>query len=141
MNTLLCATVIIALFGTITSAYPSFDTKSTFVEVEDALWVRIPKTFVASSDIETENSDESKLLEHSRNRRSPGDDRTKIYAEGSHDRRGGTNVYVQGQHRVWQSENKMNEIHANGQFGQHFGGPGGRSPPSYGGGLTFTRRF
>ncbi|XP_055308251.1 uncharacterized protein LOC129572333 [Sitodiplosis mosellana] len=135
MNTLLCATVVIAVFGAIASAYPSFD------EVEDASWNRIPKTFVTSSDMEIENQDEVKPLEHDRSRRSPGDDRTKIYAEGSHDRRGGSNIYVQGQHRVWQSQDKKNEIHANGQFGQHFGGPGGRSPPSYGGGLTYSRRF
>lgn len=137
----LCITVVIAVFGAIASAYPSFDMESSVVEVEDALWIRIPKTFIANSELENENHDEVKPLEHSRNRRSPGDDRTKVFAQGSHDRRGGSNIYVEGQHRIWQSQNKKNEVHANGNFGQHFGGPGGRSKPSYGGGLTYTRRF
>lgn len=141
MNTLLCVSVVIAIFVATVSAYPSFDTETSVVEKEDALWVRIPKTLITTSDIETEQHHEVVPLEQIRSRRSPKDDRTKIYAEGNHDRRGGSNIYVQGQHRLWQSQDKMNEIHANGQFGQHFGGPGGRSPPSYGGGLSYTRHF
>lgn len=141
MNKLLCAVVIIAVFGTVAFAYPSLDTESSAVEMEDALWVRIPKTFIIKSEMEIENQDELQPLRRSRSRRSPEDEKTKIYAGGSHDPRHGSNIYVQGQQRVWQSQDRKNEIHANGHYGQHFGGPGGRSPPSYGGGLTYTRRF
>lgn len=117
MKVLLCATVIIAVFGAFALAYPSVDVESPTVEFEDG------------------------FLVHSRNRRSPDQNLPKIYAEGSHDRRAGSNIYVQGQQRLWLSQNGRNEIHAQGSYGQHFGGPGGRSPPSFGGGLMYRHRF
>lgn len=129
MKTLFCFAVIIAAFGTL--AFP-FDSESSAVD-EKFDRGNIPKTYVVKVE---DNS-----LDHIRSRRSPKDDRTKINVEGNHDRRAGTNIYVQGEHRVWQSPNKLNEVHVNGNYGQHFGGPGGRSPPSYGGGVTYVRRF
>lgn len=140
MKTILCATVLIALFGAFTAANPVFEELSV-VEVDDAMWVRIPKTYIADISETTDNAEEDVPTGHIRSRRSPNDDSKKIYIQGNHDRKAGTNVYVQGQARVWQSQNKLNEVHAHGSYGQHFGGPGGRSPPSYGGGLTYTRRF
>ncbi|XP_031621635.1 uncharacterized protein LOC116339741 [Contarinia nasturtii] len=126
MKSLFCFAVIVAAFGTL--AFPS-DVDEKYV------WVRVPKTYLTNIDAEIQP------LDHIRSRRSPEDDRTKIYAEGNHNRKAGTNVYVQGEQRVWQSPNKLNEVHVNGNYGQHFGGPGGRSPPSFGGGVTYTRRF
>lgn len=133
MNSLLCATVLIAVFGVFISANPVFK-ESSFVKFSNVMRDHSP---------ETETNVESEPLKHSRSQRSAQMDPKKhnIYAEGSHNRRTGTNIYVQGQTRVWQSPNKLNEVHVQGNYGQHFGGPGGRSPPSFGGGVTYTRRF
>lgn len=123
MNSFMCALVLIAVFGAFVSANPVFEDSS--VREKDDRWNHIQR------------------IGPSRIRRSPQNDSKKhrIYVDGNHDRRAGTNIYVQGQTRLWQSQNKRNEIHAQGSYGQHFGGPSGRSPPSYGAGLTFTRRF
>lgn len=59
---------------------------------------------------------------------------------GSHSK-AGTNIYLDGERRVWQSQNRNNEVHLGGSYGQHFGGPSGRSPPSFGGHATYVHRF
>lgn len=74
-------------------------------------------------------------------RRQANDPRFQGNLNVDHSRQSGTNVYAEGQARLWRSENARNDIHANGHYGQHFGGPGGRSPPNYGAGLMFTHRF
>lgn len=132
MNKILCLTTIVAVFGVFASAELSFDTASSVVEVEDALWIRIPKMHVILNDVNE--------AVHSRSRRSEPEQKTHISGGGGHGK-GGTDISIQGQTRVWQSPNGRNEIHAHGQYGQHFGGPGGRSPPSVGGGIIFRRRF
>lgn len=128
MNTLLCATLLIAVFGGIISASPINKLGDTKVD-------HLPEPRLTG---------EAEPLTLVRSRRSPQqadpNKRTNIYAEGNHSKTG-TNVYVQGNHRVWQSPNRMNDVRVQGNYGQHFGGPGGRSPPSFGGGVTFTHRF
>nr|ABG21230.1 diptericin [Mayetiola destructor] len=62
-------------------------------------------------------------------------------AEVTHTHGKGTDVYVDGQARVYQSDNKRHEVYVNGQYGQHLGGPYGNSRPSYGGGVSYTHRF
>lgn len=130
MNILLCVTVLIAVFGGIISANPL--NRSPNLESDHLL------------DDRLKSSESSEELVLARSRRSPQQadpsKRTNIYAEGNHSK-AGTNIFVQGQHRVWQSPNRMNDIHLQGNYGQHFGGPYGRSPPSFGGGITFTHRF
>lgn len=69
------------------------------------------------------------------------DKRFHVNGEVNHSRGQGTNVYVDGQARVYQSDNKRHEVHVNGQYGQHLGGPYGNSRPSYGGGVQYTHRF
>lgn len=132
MNTLLCA-VLIVVVSTLISANPVFK-EASFINDDDTLNQHIPKTYLPAK---------VEPLKHSRSQRSPQIDpeKLKVFAQGSHSRQAGTDLYVQGQARVWQSQNKLNDFHVQGNYGQHFGGPGGRSPPSFGGGITYTRRF
>lgn len=118
--------VIFALASQKSSAYPSMD---------DSILVKLDKVNINDS---VDVIDQVILL---RNRRQANDPRFRGNLNIDHSRQSGTNVYAQGQARVWRSDNGRNEVHANGQYGQHFGGPGGRSPPSYGGGLIYTHRF
>lgn len=53
----------------------------------------------------------------------------------------GTNVYAAAQTQVFQSDNKAHEVHVQGSYGQHFGGPWGKSKPSYGGGVGYKFNF
>lgn len=133
MNSLLCATVLITVLGVLTSANPVLKDSSS-IKFDDALRDRL---------LETHSTVKVKPLIHIRSQRSAQMDPNKhnIYVQGNHDRRAGTNIYVQGQTRVWQSPNRLNEVRVQGTYGQHFGGPGGRSPPSFGGGISYTRRF
>lgn len=62
-------------------------------------------------------------------------------AEVSYTRGKGTDVYVDAQARVFQSDNKRHEVHVHGQYGQHLGGPYGNSRPSYGDGALYTFHF
>lgn len=68
------------------------------------------------------------------------DKKYNVNADVTHSK-AGTNVYVDGQARLWQSQNKRHEIHGQGSYGQHFGGPYGNSRPNYGGGLVYRHRF
>lgn len=123
MNSLLCATLLLLVgFSAITSANPIF------------------------KESKLGNGDYG--VEHTRSKR--GDDyptatidpekfRLERFEGGSG--RDGTDFFAQARARVWQSQNGNNDLHITGNYGQHFGGPYGNSPPSYGGGLTFTHRF
>lgn len=76
--------------------------------------------------------------------RPEGDDSKRFEiksAEVTHTHGQGTNVYVDGRARVYQSDDKRHEVHVNGQYGQHLGGPYGNSRPSYGGGVEYTYHF
>lgn len=64
-----------------------------------------------------------------------------VVAEGNHDRRTGANIHVDGQARLWQSQNQRHEVHGQGSYGQHIGGPYGNSKPIFGGGLIYRHRF
>lgn len=77
--------------------------------------------------------DEKKPSGHSHNRRSLHD-HNQLNIQGNHDSR-------KGAMRIWQSQNGRNEIQAFANYNQHVGGPPGRSPPSYGGGVIFIHRF
>lgn len=133
MNNLLCATVLIAVVSTLVSANPVFE-KSSLINDDDAWLEHASGTYLPAT---------AAPLKHSRSERSAQNDsdKFKLSGGGGHSRQSGTDIYLQGQARVWQSPNKLNEVHVNGNYGQHFGGPYGRSPPSLGGGLTFVRRF
>lgn len=50
-----------------------------------------------------------------------------------------TDVFVNGEKTVRRNGN--NELHIHADFGQYFGGPQGRSPPSYEGRVHNVRRF
>lgn len=131
MKHFLCVALVIALFGVVALAEPDFDGSSSIVESDDALWVRIPKSYV----INMENAEPTLLNRHRRS-----EPKTQINGGGGSGK-GGTDVYVQGQTSVWKSPNGKNEVNVNGNYGQHFGGPGGSSRPSVGGGVSFTRRW
>lgn len=194
MNSLLCGSLIVLLFGAVVSAYPSIDIKS--LENSDGINV-IPSP---GSDRISSESDDIVPLQFKRMRRSPNpqnqpkqepklnldtpqrpNDGTKLRGDGGHGRSGtdkrmrrspepqnqpklnfdtpqrpydgtrlngggghgrsGTDIQLQGSQRVWQSDNRNHEVHAQGSYGQHFGGPSGRSPPSYGGGVGYTYHF
>lgn len=148
MKVFLCATaVLIALFGAITSATPVFE-KSSVVEVDDAMWLRIPKTYTKEMN---DNAKELESTKHIRSRRSPQSPqfnwtppaeppKTQIFATGSNSK-SGTDIFAKAQTQVWQSNNKRHEINVQGSYGQHFGGPWGNSRPSYGGGAGYTFHF
>lgn len=127
MNCLLCATVLIAVFSAFISANPVF-------KEEDVTQDHSGK----SNFIEKEEP-----LKHSRSRRSAqfGLKDPHIFINGNYDRKAGTNIDVKGQTQVWQSPNKRNEIGVQGNYGQRFGGPGGNSPPNFGGGVKYTFHF
>lgn len=52
--------------------------------------------------------------------------------------RHGTNVGVEAQRRLWQSQNGRSTIDGQANYNQHFGP---RSPPNYGVGVQFRHRF
>lgn len=83
-------------------------------------------------------SDDSTSLRY---RRQANDPRFSGNLNIGHSRQSGTDVAAQAQARLWRSDNGRNQVNGNAQYGQHFGGPGGKSRPSYGGGLTFIHRF
>jgi len=53
----------------------------------------------------------------------------------------GKDFHIQGQAPVWTSDNKRHEFDVAGHYGQHYGGPYGNSPPSYGAGGIYRFRF
>lgn len=52
-----------------------------------------------------------------------------------------TNLFVDDDKTAWRSRNNEHEIHADGNLGQNFGGPYGRSPLSREGQINYVRRF
>lgn len=156
MNSVVSMVLVIVAFSVFAAAYPvSIETSE--VEAEDELWVKLPMSHIQSVHDPVGGAGvfraekESALLnvQHHRNRRSaqnneprhPLDKPFNLNAEVNHSRQSGTNVYADGTARLWQSQNQRHEIHGNANYGQHFGGPYGRSPPSFGGGLIYRHRF
>lgn len=60
---------------------------------------------------------------------------------GGHNPHTGTDLSLNGQARLWQSQNQRHEIHGQGSYGQHLGGPYGNSQPNLGGGVLYRYRF
>lgn len=79
--------------------------------------------------------DTSLSLRSQRVSRSP-----QFYAEGGHGK-SGTNLHIQGQTQLWQSENQRHQLFGRGGYGQHLGGPSGNSKPNFNAGLTYQFRF
>lgn len=52
--------------------------------------------------------------------------------------RHGTNVAIEAQRRLWQSQNGRSTLDGQASYNQHFGP---RSPPNYGVGVQFRHRF
>lgn len=67
----------------------------------------------------------------------PSNSRTFVDINHAHGE--GTNVYVAHERELWKSGN--HELHGSVNYGRHYGGPYGNSPPSYGGGATYRYRF
>lgn len=61
--------------------------------------------------------------------------------DANHARHFGTDVNAQGNVNLWKSHNGRSQLDGTANYNQHFGGPFGRSRPSYGGGLNFVHRF
>lgn len=55
--------------------------------------------------------------------------------------RQGTDVAIEAQRRLWESQNGRNSLDGQANYNQHFGGPAGRQRPNYGAGLMFRHRF
>lgn len=60
---------------------------------------------------------------------------------GGHTRGQGSDVYLAGQTRLYQSQNQRHEVHGGATYGQHIGGPYGSSRPNVGAGASYTYRF
>lgn len=158
MNSIWSVLLVVIGFGAFSVAHPtSFETLA--VDVEDAVWIKVPKSYVATivdsmngvnievqSDVSAEEVETGiASVEHKRNRRSdqqnPLDKPFSVNAEANHSRQSGTNVNADATARLWQSQNQRHEVHGTAQYGQHFGGPYGRSPASVGGGFIYRHRF
>ncbi|KAG4077534.1 hypothetical protein HA402_002961 [Bradysia odoriphaga] len=61
--------------------------------------------------------------------------------DANHARHFGTNLNAEGNVNLWRSPNGRSQLDGAANYNQHFGGPGGRSRPNYGGGLNFSHRF
>lgn len=157
MNSFWSVLLYVIGFGAFTVAHPTFETLT--VDEEDSVWIKVPKSYVTNivdsmngvniegeSDVsaEAEETAESNV-EHRRNRRSdqqnPLDKPFSLNAQVNHSRQSGTNVNADATARLWQSQNQRHEIHGTAQYGQHFGGPYGRSPASVGIGGIYRHRF
>lgn len=68
-------------------------------------------------------------------------DRFKGAVDVNHIRGLGTDVTASAGANLWKSRDGNTRLDATGQYGQHFGGPFGKSKPNYGGFLNFEHRF
>lgn len=64
-----------------------------------------------------------------------------VHGVGGHTRGQGSNVYLAGQTRLFQSKNDRHELHGGATYGQHIGGPYGSSRPNVGVGGSYVYRF
>ncbi|KAL7736858.1 hypothetical protein ACLKA6_015692 [Drosophila palustris] len=72
----------------------------------------------------------------------PKEEENRFQLDGGYNSdKSGRDFHVEGQVPVWTSDNKRHEVDVSGHYGQHFGGPYGNSPPSYGGGVGYRFRF
>lgn len=75
---------------------------------------------------------------HARQKRQ---DRGSVTTTVERSRQTGTNVNVEAQARLWQSQNRQSTLDANANYHRNFGGQFGTGRPNYGAGLTFRHRF
>lgn len=68
-------------------------------------------------------------------------DRGSVTTTVERNRQTGTNVNVEAQARLWQSQNRQSTLDANANYQRNFGGQFGTGRPNYGAGLTFRHRF
>ncbi|XP_037040242.1 uncharacterized protein LOC119077157 [Bradysia coprophila] len=68
-------------------------------------------------------------------------DRGSVTTTVERNRQAGTNVNVDAQARLWQSQNRQSTLDANANYQRNFGGQFGTGRPNYGAGLTFRHRF
>lgn len=61
--------------------------------------------------------------------------------DANHARHMGTDINTQGNVNLWKSHNGRSQLDGTANYNQHYDGPGGRRPPSYGGGINFIHRF
>ncbi|XP_037040238.1 uncharacterized protein LOC119077155 [Bradysia coprophila] len=87
---------------------------------------------------EQPNLDEEVFDSHPRQKRQ---DRGSVSTTVERNRQAGTNVNVEAQARLWQSQNRQSTLDANANYQRNFGGQFGTGRPNYGAGLTFRHRF
>nr|CAD7587587.1 unnamed protein product [Timema genevievae] len=73
--------------------------------------------------------------EHSRVRRQSGGGLT---VDATRTQGGGTLMSAQGSGTVWRSADRQSQVDLNGHVSRVYGGPGGNSPPTYGGGASYN---
>lgn len=61
--------------------------------------------------------------------------------DANHVRHFGTDLNAQGNVNLWRANNGRSQLDGTANYNQHFGGPGGRSRPNYGAGISFVHRF
>lgn len=64
-----------------------------------------------------------------------------VHGAGGHTRGQGSDVYLAGQTRLYQSKNERHEFHGGATYQQHIGGPYGSSRPNVGVGGSYVYRF
>ncbi len=88
--------------------------------------------------IQRENDEFLADTQHQRQKRQ---DRGSVSATVDRSRQTGTNVNVEAQARLWQSQNRQSTLDANANYQRNFGGQFGTGRPNYGVGLNFRHRF
>lgn len=68
-------------------------------------------------------------------------DRGSVSATVDRNRQSGTNVNLEAQARLWQSQNRQSTLDGNANYQRNFGGQFGTGRPNYGVGLNFRHRF
>lgn len=68
-------------------------------------------------------------------------DRGSVTATVDRNRQAGTNVNLDAQARLWQSQNRKSTLDGNANYQRNFGGQFGTGRPNYGVGLNFRHRF
>nr|CAD7423904.1 unnamed protein product [Timema monikensis] len=74
----------------------------------------------------------SRLTQHARVRRQ------SVKVDATHSQGGGTLVSAQGAGTVWRSGDRQAQVDLNGHASRLYGGPGGNSPPTFGGGASYN---
>lgn len=87
------------------------------------------------------SADDRQQLNPERTRRQLANNNKNTVNVGVDHSRQGTNVAVDAQRRLWESQNRRSSLDGQANYNQHFGGPAGRQRPNYGVGLMFRHRF